>query len=59
MRGELKIMSIKKEGLSNCLKPQLVKQDKLAKAVTECKILRATIDYINKQNAKPAHINKS
>ena len=52
-------MSIKKEGLSNCLKPQLVKQDKLAKAVTECKILRATIDYINKQNVKPAHINKS
>ena len=28
---------------------KLVKLDKLVKAITECKILRATIDYINKK----------
>ena len=28
---------------------KLVKLDKLVKAKTECKILRATIDYINKK----------
>ena len=39
----------KKEGPSNCRKQQLVKLDKSVKTVTEYKMLRAAIEYKNKE----------
>ena len=50
---------IRKKGLSTTENHKLAKLDKLVEAVSECKILRATIEYINKKNVKPAYRNKS
>ena len=49
---KLKCIWLEKKNYQTAENCKLVKLDKLVKAVTECKILRATIECTNKRDCK-------